>query len=321
MLTKRVPKGKTLEGTLFLIALALTCLLYWVQGYKMVVLNLFHLPIVLAAFYLGRHRAGILALVCVLLASAVAALDLEAFASTTSPMVIGLAVTVWAAVIGLNAIFVGTLSDERSRKLQELHDAYVGVVEVLSHYLKSADRTLEHRSKRIAELSQQVAKQLRLSEKEIDDVRVASLLQGMSNIEVTAKVIRKAVGDLRKATSPEEHTFQGSDLVHSLGGVLTGALPLILNHTDCVNLEFSDMESYSSAEMPFGAMIIRTVSDYDDFVYGTGASCMTPDEAIKAMRADLDADYHPAVVHALEQVVSAPAPVRGARQLAAAGVE
>ena len=133
-------KEQKLEISLFVICSGLTTLLYCVENFKMVVLNLFYLPIVLAAFYLGRQRAGILALTCVILASTVAVIDLDAYAASTSPLVIGLALTVWGAVMGLNAIFVGTLSDERSKTIAELHDAYVGVVEVLARYLKMPTR-------------------------------------------------------------------------------------------------------------------------------------------------------------------------------------
>jgi HD-GYP domain-containing protein (c-di-GMP phosphodiesterase class II) len=293
---------KTLEGVLFGICVALTVLLYFVVGFKMVVLNLFYLPVVLAAFYLGRHRAGILALLCVIFASVVAVLDLEAFAATTSPLVIGLALTVWAAVMGLNAIFVGTLSDERNRKMDELHDAYLGVVEVLSRYLKSADPAMKDRSKRVSELSQLVGRQMRLSDREVDDIRIAALLQDIDNIEITAKVIHRAVGDLRRANTSDAHTFHGSDLVHSLGSVLTGALPLIMNQTEGMATNFED-EERKPKELPFGARIIETVSRYDALVHG--ASEATPEEAITMLRSDLDADHHPAVVHALEQVILA----------------
>ena len=121
MFTKRHSE-KSIEISLFSICICLTVLLYFVVGFKMVVLNLFYLPVVLAAFYLGRHRAGILALLCVMFASVVAVLDLESFAATTSPLVIGLSLIVWGAVMGLNAIFVGTLSDERTKQVDELHD-------------------------------------------------------------------------------------------------------------------------------------------------------------------------------------------------------
>ena len=300
MFTKRQYSERSIEISLFSICIFLTCLLYFVVGFKMVVLNLFYLPVVLAAFYLGRHRAGILALLCVVFASVVAVLDLESFAATTSPLVIGLSLTVWGAVMGLNAIFVGTLSDERTQKLQELHDAYLGVVEVLSRYLKSADPALKDSSKRISGLSQEVARQMRLSDREVDDVRVAALLQDIDNIEITAKVIHRAVGDLSKAMPADEHTFHGSDLVHSLGSVLTGALPLILNHSDSLVSDIGDSEERTKLETPFGARIIETVTRYDALVYC--GSPISPEEAINVLRADLDTEHHPAVIHALEQL-------------------
>ena len=68
--------------------------------------------------------------------------------------------------------------------------------EVLSRYLKSADPAMKDRSKRVSELSQEVARHMRLSDREVDDVRIASLLQDIDNIEITAKVIHRAVGDL-----------------------------------------------------------------------------------------------------------------------------
>jgi hypothetical protein len=301
MFTKQLRRELKLEISLFLICTALTVLLYCVEGFKMVVLNLFYLPVVLAAFYLGRHRAGILALVCVLFASVAAVQDLEAYAAATSPLIIGLALTVWGAVMGLNSIFVGTLSDERTKTIAELHDAYVGVVEVLARYLKSADPVLNDRSKRVAALSEQVARQMRLSEREVDDVRIAALLQDVQNIEVTAKVIHRAVGDL-KANSRETHTFSGSDLVHSLGSVLAGALPLIMHETandDDTNYHVGRPRSNEAA---FGAQILRTVTQFDSLVH-FGPKPVSPPEAIHVLRSDLDLEHHPAVLHALEQVI------------------
>ena len=49
-----------LEFVLILISLGLCFLFYRMGSHRMVVLNLFYLPVVLAAFFLGRYRAGIL---------------------------------------------------------------------------------------------------------------------------------------------------------------------------------------------------------------------------------------------------------------------
>lgn len=299
--SKRTQREHSFELSLFLICAALTVLLYCVEGFRMVVLNLFYLPVVLAAFYLGRHRAGILALLCVLFASVVAVMDLEAYAAMTSPLIIGLALTVWCAVMGLNAIFVGTLSDERSKTIAELHDAYVGVVEVLARYLKSADPALNDRSKRVAGLSERLARQMRLSQKDVDDIRIAALLQDVQHIEITAKVIHRAVGDL-KTSDHETHTFQGSDLVQSLGSVLTGALPLIMHEPAAFDGTSEDSDEPSRREVPFGALILRTASQYDDLVHSS-AGCLSPGEAINLLMTDFNEEHHPAVLHALQQVV------------------
>ncbi len=261
---KKCDKERCLEIILILVCLALCCLLHSVGACRMIVLNLFFLPVVLAAFFLGRYRAGVLALLCVMCVAVVMSLDLDTVVSYTSPLAVGLSLTIWGAVMGLNALLVGTLSDERMEKIAELHDAYVGVVEVLSQYLNSSDPKVQDRVTEISEISQKVAGRMRLSEKEIDDIRVAALLQDIENIEITAKVIRKAVDDLARTNGRRqlEHTFRGADLVQSLGSVLTGALPLLFNHDDYVELQEAEDCLPDSDHCPFGARIVRTVRSY-----------------------------------------------------------
>ena len=74
---KKCDKERCLEIILILICLALCCLLHSVGTCRMIVLNLFFLPVVLAAFFLGRYRAGVLALLCVMCVAVVMSLDLE----------------------------------------------------------------------------------------------------------------------------------------------------------------------------------------------------------------------------------------------------
>jgi response regulator RpfG family c-di-GMP phosphodiesterase len=261
---------------------------------------------VLAAFFLGRYRAGVLALFCVVSATMVTALDLSDFGAFTSPVIIALAITVWGAVLGLNALLVGTLSDERAEKINELHDAYVGVVEVLSRYLSSADPKAKGRAPRVSQLCQKVAARMKLTEEEIDDIRVASLLQDVENVEVTARVIRKAMDEIcgTGRAGPTEHTFQGSELVHSLGSVLAGAFPLILlERNQGLDLDRVD-ESLAGDYSPLGLRVIQTVRRYDALA-NQGSKPLSPREAIRALHEAVEEEHHPAVVHALESVVLA----------------
>ena len=237
MSRKETPQSWFLEIALVLISLALCWLLCLIGAYRMVVLHLFYLPVVLAAFFLGRYRAGVLALLGAGRGGGHHAgcqhADQLRF---TRGGVAG--VGVWSADWVLTAILAGTLSDERTAKIAELHDAYVGVVEVLSRYLSSADPATNDQTVRVSLLSQKVAARMGLSNDEVNNIRVAALLQDINHIEVTAKVIQKAVGDLQQASRPntEQYTFHGSDLVCSLGGVLTGAWRLLLSHGDGLDL-------------------------------------------------------------------------------------
>jgi len=288
----------TLEIMLVLVTAAISCLLYHTEAMKIVVLNLFYLPIVMAGFFLGRYRAGVLALLAVVTATIVICVDFTGFGTLNSPIAIGLSVTLWGSVLGLTALLVGTLCDDRDARRVEAHEAQVGVVEVLSRYLQSANPVLESRAKRVASLSEEVARKMRLSAKEIDDIRVAALLMDMENIEITARVIRKAVGAMEDDSAAKQRTFHGTELVQSLGTVLTGAFPLLLNTSE----EAAAAQGHS---VPFGARIIRTVRAYeamecDPWQHGD----RTPESFIDELQTGIDCDHHPAVLHALRLVVT-----------------
>jgi K+-sensing histidine kinase KdpD len=289
---------RTLEIMLVLVTAAISCLLYHTEAMKIVVLNLFFLPIVLAGFFLGRYRAGVLALLAVVTATIVICMDFNGFGTMNSPVAIALCVTLWGSVLGLTALLVGTLCDDRDARRVEAHEAQVGVVEVLARYLQSANPGLETRAKRVAALSEQVAKKMRLSAKEIDDIRVAALLMDMENIEITARVIKKAVGALEDDSQLKQRTFHGTELVQSLGMVLTGAFPLLLNTSE-------DAAAAEGHSVPFGSRIIRTVRAYesmesDPWQHGD----KTPEAFIDELQSGIDVDHHPAVLHALRLVVT-----------------
>jgi HD-GYP domain-containing protein (c-di-GMP phosphodiesterase class II) len=316
-LSFKQPNSRVLEVILVLVTLVLTCVLYQTVGYKIIVLNLFYPPVILAAFFLGRYRAGVLAFFSVLAASIVLSFNLGEFAAYDSPLIVALSVLVWGGVLGLAALLVGTLSDELASRMTELHEAHVGVVEVLSHYLQSAHPSLKDHSHRVASICRQLAEHLKLGQKEVDDIRVAALLCDMENIEITARVIRKAIGDLGEEQKPGgQHTFHGTELVQSLGPALLGAFPLVLNQSTAEQQRAAGGAG-SSTQVPLGARIIRTVRAYDALMHSKwGLPNTTPDEAIKELWRDIEAEHDPMILHALERIVTRGSQVE--RTLAAA---
>lgn len=291
-----------LEVMLIVVTIALTAVVYRTAGYKLVTLNLFYLPVVLAGFFLGRYTAGILAVLSVISASLVCMLQSQDFASYSSPLAIALTVTLWGAVLSLTALLVGTLSDERRVQAEELHDAYVGVVEVLARYLQGGNPHLNARATRVATLSQKIGLEMKLSSKRIDDIRVAALMQDLGNIEVTTKVINRAVGTIEgKAGRASEHRFQGTDLVHSLSTVLRGAMPILLKQDSSLRSVISESVA---ADVPLGARILRAARAFDALVAPGANEALSIPEAIRELRTDRAADHDPEVLDVLEQVVS-----------------
>lgn len=298
----RDKERRVFESMLIIVTAGMTYLVYQMGGYKLVALNLFFLPIVLSGYYLGRNSAGILALFCALAVTIATTIDPSGFASYTHPVMMGLSLTVWAAVLGLTAILVGTLCDERAAKVNELHEAYVGVVEVLAKYLQSGNPKVKTRAVRLAEMCQLVAEDLKLPRKQVDDIRVGALLHDLGNVEITTKVLSKAVDTLESANSPGDmHTFLGADLVHSLGAVLHSAVPLVLNQEDALHDGSSKEDSTPSmSEIPLGAKIIRVVRAYDTLAFCEGGeSRSSTTKALTELRKRRE--YDPEVLAALER--------------------
>ena len=310
MNAKLTKDRRVFELMLIVVILGMTFLLFRLGGHKMVVLNLFFLPVVISGYYLGRTSAGVLALLSALAVGITATLDSSGFAAFSAPEMVGLALTVWAASLGLTALLVGTLCDERAATIDELHQAYVGVVEVLSKYLHCADPKVRARSVHIAELSQAVAEELKLPVRAIDDLRVGALLYDIGNVEITTQVIAKAMDTLQaKSTDRHKHTFHGLDLVQSLGSVLRGAVPLLLTQDDAVRECLAAEGSLPEREVPIGAKVLRAVRAYEAMTAeNVGAPALSPDQALAELRKDPSGEHDPEVLSALERTIRRTAP-------------
>jgi diguanylate cyclase len=99
-------------------------LLATIHNFTTVILNLYFLPVAISGLYLGRYMAGVMALLCVL--STVINTCLRTLDPSLPPITVTeiLGLCVWASVLGLTALVIGTLSDDRNRELAELHESH-----------------------------------------------------------------------------------------------------------------------------------------------------------------------------------------------------
>jgi HD-GYP domain-containing protein (c-di-GMP phosphodiesterase class II) len=148
-----------------------------------------------------------------------------------------------------------------------------------------------------------LARQLKLSPQDVDDIGVAALLHDVGNIEITAKVIQKAMGNVkRELQQTGERTFQGTDLVRSLGSVLRGALPLLVDQHSGIHEELETTRTSRDAHV--GASIICAVRAYDSLSQPSwGEVGLSPRDAIGQLRREAD-QHPPFVIDALERVIA-----------------
>lgn len=280
----------------------LTALLFRLSENPLAVLNLFFLPVVLTACFLGQQRAGVVALIAVLAVVATTTQTLPYSAIILSPQVVGLTVMLWSAVLGLTALLVGSLSDERSRTIEALHEAHLGVVEILSRYLQRANPRLSARSHRVADLTVRVARRLQLSAAEVDNIRIACLLRDMEHIEITARAVRSRIA----ASSPEEdhefdqHTFQGTEFADAIGQKLGDAYDLLLSQKTSGGLTPLPKSVENNPRQNLSADILRAVRAFDTLATD---SMVAPEDVIDTLASDLEHRHSAVVLEALRTEV------------------
>lgn len=142
---------------------------------KIAFLSFYYLPIILAGFYGGRRFAvvaGVFIASLVFFFQAIQGLGMEAGLTEDALLTL----IPWAGFLILTGYVVGGLAEQRAARLADLKNAYLSTLEVLSFYIESAERHQEGHSTRVAWLAAEMGAELKLSEVEMENLRIAALL-------------------------------------------------------------------------------------------------------------------------------------------------
>lgn len=298
--------------------LVVTALLAARPPAHVLVLQLYVLPVVIAGYHFGRTRAMVAALTAVTLVSALETLDPG---SVFSPALPGterwLSVGLWGATLLVIGGAVGHLYEARQRAYDELQGAYHGVLEIFSKFIDTADQYTEAHSARVSGYATAVARRLELPEQDVEDIRVAALLHDVGKLDIGGEVLRKA-GALTDDEWREvrRHPALGAQLVGRAGGLLRGAVPLILYHHERV--DGSGYYGLRETEIPLGARIIA-VCDAFDAMTTTRAyrAARTSTEALATLQRDAGRHFDAGVVGAFVTALEQEADLRALRDGAA----
>jgi len=266
-------------------------------------LNFYFLPVLAAAYVLGK-RAGVLTafssiLIVVLTLILFPKQFFEPMDNPTLNIVLNL--LPWGGFLILSSFAVGFLYEEKQKQLQDLKTAYIGVLEILSKLLESVDRYTEGHSIRVSTLAMNIAIAMGLPREEVENVRAAGLLHDIGKFEITTDLIRKAADlsqDERREIS--EHSQIGAHIISRLGPVLQKAVPIIIAHHE---FYIQGIKDASATSIPPGARIIAVADAYDAIItdrpYRKGRP---PWQAIEEIRKAAGAQFDPHVVEAFERV-------------------
>jgi len=295
---------KHFEKILVIIILLVAFLGTFFLTEKFIILNFYYLPVLFAAYFLGR-RMGILAAVFSILAVLVCvSVFPQRFFSDGEFLRDFGRLSSWGGFLILASVAVGTLYEQNETRMQDLKSAYIGILEILSKYLESTDRYTKGHSVRVSEMAMEIAIAMELPRSQVENIRVAGLLHDIGKIEISGEILRKAA----ELTSEEKelmdsHTVKGAYILTAVGSVLKEVVPIVMAHHKYFvdALETSDKDI---RKLPLGARIVAVADAFDamtsDRPYRKG---MLPWEAMEEIVTKAGKQFDPEVVSAFKRVV------------------
>ncbi|MCK4225184.1 MAG: HD domain-containing protein, partial [candidate division Zixibacteria bacterium] len=220
------------ESLVLAIALVIIVVNFFVIQ-KLAFLNFYYLPVLVAGYVMGRKMALLASLFCIALIAFSAINNPHLFLTEKSSLLLATDLMVWSGFLILAAYVVGTLYEQREKKISELRNAYIGVLEILAKYLDSYDRYTRSHSLRVADYATSIAVAMDLPRNEVENIKVSALLHDIGKIDISSDLIKKAA-----ALSTEEkeiiasHPHKGVELLSAVGGVLKDAMPIVEAHHD-----------------------------------------------------------------------------------------
>jgi len=285
-------------------------LINYFTPYKIGFLNFFYLPIIAAGYFLGKRMAVLTAVLCILIVAFFLLLFPSSFFTAgINKTYIIVSLVAWSSFLILTSAAIGYLYEEKEKKIKELRSAYMGILEILSKYLESADRYTQGHSVRVAHLSEDIARTMGLSPLEVENVRAAALLHDIGKIEISLDVLHKAAAltDDEKELM-DSHSEKGARIISLVGGVLKEAVPIVAAHHKYffeTAKPPSEEEGHSRRDVPLGAAIIAVADAYDAMVtdrpYRAG---MQPWQAFEEVEKGAGKQFHPGAVKAFKKVLT-----------------
>lgn len=290
--------------TVLVVLVSVICISYTIEE-KMMMLNFYYLPVLVAGYFIGKRASVFAATLSILAVVLFAILNTEAYTAGRGFGYLISSLSGWSGFLLLTSYIVGSLYGQKQKKIDELRQAYVGVLEILVKYLESTDPYTRGHSERVSEHAMDIAIALELPRQEVENVRVAALLHDIGKVEISAELIGKAASLTEKEVAEvAEHSEKGARLLQSVGSVLNNAVPIVLEH----HKYFTQMDEPTAGALTLSSLGTRIVAVADSFdamttdrPYRKG---IQPWQALEELKRHRGKQFDPEVVDAFASVVA-----------------
>jgi putative nucleotidyltransferase with HDIG domain len=270
-------------------------------------LNLYYLPVVFGAYLLGLRKGVLSALLACAIVFTIAIMNENQFGADPETWMRWLDLGTWGGFLLLTAFVVGSMYEQKEAQLRDLRQAYHGTIEIMGKFIDSVDRHTENHSRRVAGYCVEIAREMGLSEAEIEDTRIGAFLHDIGKVEISTDVLRKAAGLTDdEMDEMRRHVDTGEEMVRSLGGILKHVIPMVAYHHE--RWDGTGYKCLRGVDIPIGARFIAVADTYDAIVtdrpYRRGRS---HEQALLVLQEERGKQFDPRVVDVFVKLYGVPA--------------
>lgn len=197
--------------------------------------------------------------------------------------------------------------EERTKELNQANDklkkSFITSVKVFASLIELREGNIAGHSRRVADVARSIAQKLGLSDVEVQDIFLASLLHDIGKIGLSDAVLKKPFESLtlQERELVMKHPVKGQSILMALEQLSTAATLIRHHHERFDGAGYPD--KLSGLMIPIGARILAVANDYDALQCGTlSTHKYSKEEAIKSIQQLSGKRYDPTVAAALSAV-------------------
>lgn len=151
---------------------------------------------------------------------------------------------------------------------QSLNNSYTSTVEVFSNLIEMREHQARGRSRKIANLAVAIAKEMKVDEADIQQLRFAALLRNIGKISLSDKLLKKSFSSLSSTEFKlyTQHPLVGEGVLMALEPIQEAANIIHYQHEHFDGSGYP--EKKKGGEIPLAARILKVAGDYYDLQEG-----------------------------------------------------